>query len=347
MIAVQCASCAPRASAALRRAGRSSKASTSRRSASTGGLIDVHHHILPPEYRFAPGLVYDSPGNISRPWTPEMSLEDMDKGGVETAITSMSSPNVWFGDNALRTRLARVCNEYAATMARDHPGRFGLFASLPMPDVDASLREIEHAFDVLGADGAVFLTSLNGKYPGDPVFTPVLEELNRRKAVVYTHPTVIDACKGLLPGVPAAVVEFGADTTRAIASLVFSGAASRFPDIRFIFSHAGGTMPFIVERFTRLARRKDLAAKLPRGVLHELKKFHYEVAQAAHAGALSSLTELVPVRQIMFGTDYPYRSAADIRRGLRKSGVGADALPAIHRSNALRLFPKFSRARPS
>lgn len=306
-------------------------------------MIDVHHHILPPGYLQAPGLVYDSPGNVSREWTPQMSLEDMDAGGVQAAITSMSSPNVWFGDLALRRRLARLCNEYAAGMVRDYPGRFGMFASLPMPDVEASLREIGYAFDVLHADGVVFLTSLEGRYPGDPVFTPVLEELDRRRAVVYTHPTVHPACKGLIPGVPASTIEFGTDTTRAIASLLFSGAAARFRNIRFIFSHAGGTLPFIIERFTRLARRPDLAAKLPRGVLPELKRFHYEVAQAAHPMALASLGELVPMSQVMFGTDYPYRTAADIRRGLARCELSPAELSAIHGTNAAKLFPRLSR----
>ena len=270
-----------------------------------------------------------------------MAIEDMDRGGTATAITCI------YAGGALAGRpdapgIARDCNEYAARMGTDHPGRFGLFATLPMPDVEGSLREIEYALDVLGADGIYFQTSYGNKWLGDEAFAPVWQELNRRKAVVFTHPHAPDCCAGLLPGIPPAVIEYPADTTRAIASLVFSGTATRCPDVRFIFCHAGGTVPFLIERFTRLAARKDFAARLPQGVLHELKRFYYELAQAAHPMAVSSLRQLVPVSQILFGTDYPYRSTADIAKGVSKCGFSTAELERINRRNALRLFPRFS-----
>lgn len=304
-------------------------------------IIDVHHHVSPPA--FISELVRRKLDE--RPlmrWSVEQSLEDMDRGGVATAIASITTPGVWFGDDAAAVSLARACNEYATKLAGDHPGRFGTFAILPLPDVDASLREIEYSLDVLKADGVCLMTSYGDKWLGDAAFSPVMNELNRRKAVVYTHPTLADCCRNLIADVPRAVVEFGTDTTRAIASLLFTGTAARCPDIRFIFSHAGGTMPFLIERFVRAPlQNKKLAPKVPDGVLPALRRFHYDVAQAANPAAMSALREVVPVSQIVFGTDFPYRTVADHVKGLRESGFSEEDLRHIFRSNAAELLPRW------
>ncbi len=297
--------------------------------------IDVHHHIVPPSYR---SVGPDRPFLDS--WSPQAALEDMDRGGTQTSITCIYSGGAFAG-RPDAARIARDCNEYATRLSVDHPGRFGVFATLPMPDVDACLREVGYALDELKADGVYMQTSYGNKWLGDPSFAPLWKELNRRRAVVFMHPHAPDCCAGILPGIPPATIEYAADTTRAIASLVFSGTASLCPDVRFIFCHAGGTMPFIVERFTRLAQRKDMAAKLPHGVLHELKRFHYECAQAAHPMAMSSLRQLVAVSQILFGTDDPYRTTVDIAKGLAKCGFSDAELARIDRGNALKLFPRF------
>jgi predicted TIM-barrel fold metal-dependent hydrolase len=147
--------------------------------------IDVHHHISPPAY-IKETFKLQQPPTLA--WTPEKSLEDMDKAGVAVAITSITTPGVWLGDDAQGRHLARLCNDYAATLAADHPGRFGVFAALPLPDREGSLREIEYGLDVLKADGIALLTNYRDKWLGDPAFDPVMEELNRRKAIVYTHP---------------------------------------------------------------------------------------------------------------------------------------------------------------
>ena len=302
--------------------------------------IDVHHHLAPPRYvaELAPRQILQPP---TRNWTPARSIEDMDKAGVATAITSITTPGVWFGDSAAARRLARECNEYAARLVTDFPGRFGMFAAVPLPDVDGSLREIAYALDVLKTDGICLFTSYGDKWLGDPAFAPVMEEVNRRQAVVYTHPTAANCCRNLVPDIPPAVIEYGTDTTRTIASLLFSGAAARFPDIRFIFSHAGGTMPFLTERFTRLPlTNKDLESRVPKGVVYELRKFHYDTAQAAHPMALASLLKLVPVSHVLLGTDFPFRTSADQVNGLIEYGFSAGDLRAIDRDNALRLLPR-------
>jgi predicted TIM-barrel fold metal-dependent hydrolase len=308
--------------------------------AGTPHRIDVHHHIAPP--RYIAELTPKQPLQpVSRNWTPARSVEDMDKAGVATAITSITTPGVWFGDDAAAGRLARECNEYAAKLVADFPGRFGVFAVMPLPDVEGTLREIAHALDVLKTDGIGLFTSYGDKWLGDPAFTPVMEELNRRQTVPYTHPTAANCCRNLVPDVPPAVIEYGTDTTRTIASVLFSGTAARFPDVRFIFSHAGGTMPFLTERFTRLPlANKDLEPRVPKGVVYELRKFHYDVAQAAHPMALASLLKLVPVSQVLFGTDFPFRAALDHVKGLTDYGFSASDLRAIDRENAVRLLPR-------
>jgi predicted TIM-barrel fold metal-dependent hydrolase len=300
--------------------------------------IDVHHHHTPPPY-LAALVAGNIPGPV-RDWTPDKSLADMDQAGVATALTSITTPALRFLDDPGARKVARECNEYSAKLAGDSKGRFGMFAAMPMPYVEATLQEIAFALDTLRADGIGLLTSYGDKWLGDPAFAPVMSELNRRKAVVYTHPTTANGCANLIPDVPESIIEWGTDTTRTIASLVFSGTAARLPDVKWIFSHGGGTLPFLTERFVRLPSiNKHLAARVPHGVEHELRRFYYDTAQAAHPYALASLTKLVPVSQIVFGTDFPYRTAAEHVKGLTGYGFGASDLLAIDRGNAVRLMP--------
>lgn len=307
--------------------------------------IDVHHHHTPPPY-VAAITARNIPGPV-RDWTPEKSIADMDKAGVATAVTSITTPALRFLDDAGARKLARESNEYSAKLVADSKGRFGMFAVMPMPYVDATLHEIAYALDTLKADGIGLLTSYGDKWLGDPAFAPVMDELSRRKAVVYTHPTTANCCVNLIPDVPESIIEWGTDTTRTIASLVFSGTAARCPDLKIIFSHGGGTMPFLAERFSRLPLiNKSLAPRVPNGVEHELRRFYYDTAQASHPMALASLTKLVPVSQILFGTDFPYRTAADHVKGLTAYGFSASDLAGIDRENAVRLIPRLKAQRP-
>lgn len=301
--------------------------------------IDVHHHFLPPRHLERILALRES----GRPpqWSPELSLDQMDRNGVATAVVSIVQPGIWFGNNEEARGLARLCNEYGARMAKDHPGRFGLFAALPLPDIEGSLREIEYALDTLHADGIGLLTQHDGKYLGDPAFAAVFDELNRRKAVVYVHPTQPNCCMGLVKGVTVSTIEYATDSTRTIASVLFSGTAARCPDIRFIFSHGGGTLPFLLGRFERLAAdRKD--SFLPQGARPELRKFYYEVAQANHAGALDALLEMAPVSNVLYGSDYPFRPVSEVTEGVARYHFTAAQRRAIERDNAVRMMPRLA-----
>jgi predicted TIM-barrel fold metal-dependent hydrolase len=301
--------------------------------------IDVHHHLVPPGYLEEIGARRQGGGGI--PWSPALSIEDMDRNGIAQSLISLVQPGVWFGDVEQGRRLSRQSNEFAAKLVRDYPGRFGSFATIPLPDAEGSLKEIEYALDTLKADGIGLMTSYGDKYLGDPAFAPVWQELNRRKAVVYTHPLTPDCCRNVMSGViPPGVIEYATDTTRTIASLVFSGTAARYPDIKWIFSHSGGTMPFLLSRFTREeATMKEREQKLPKGVMYELKKFHYDTAQGNHGGALQALMKLVKPSQVLFGTDYPFRPGAEEVDGLAAYPYKRQERQAIERLNALKLMP--------
>ncbi len=300
--------------------------------------IDVHHHLYPPEYLARLGRHLKVPLIMST-WTPERSLDQMDCAGIRTALLSITAPGVWFGDPAEARQLARISNEYGAGLKRDHAGRFGLYAALPTPDLDGSLAEIAYAMDTLHADGIGMFTSYGDKWLGDPLFAPIYEELNRRKAVLYTHPTDAPCCVGLVPTITDYVVEWGTDTTRSIATMVFNDFAGRYPDIKVIFSHAGGTMPFLIERFEVQAKLGNYPKTLPDGPHPALRHFHYDTAQASNPEALGTLMKLVPPSQIVFGTDYPYRTCEEHVRNLAAMELRPEDLAAIESGNARRLMP--------
>jgi len=313
----------------------------------TAHLIDVHHHILPPDYVAQVGDARIGPLTVSGrtpEWTAERSLEAMERNGIANVVTSISTPGVFFGDGAEARALARLSNDYAAGLRREHPRQFGFFAILPLPEVDGSLAEIEYALDQLKADGVGLMTNYGGRYPGEPAFAPVFDELNRRKAVVYFHPTAAP-CGFAFDKVPAATLEFPFDTTRAIASLLFGGTFSRCRNIRFIFSHAGGAVPFLAERIARLEARPDFKREVPDGVVAELQRLYYDTALSANRFAFAALLALVPVGNVLFGSDYPFAPettmAASVR-ALKTLGLAPRDLLAVERENALELFPRFS-----
>lgn len=296
--------------------------------------IDVHHHYASPA--FVVEMARREMGNPRyREWTPQVSFDEMDSSGVATAMLSSSRPGVWFGNTPADIEVARKLstdmNEYGAKLVSDYPDRFGLFATLPLPDVDGTLREIEHAYDVLNADGVTVMSNYGDIYLGDPRLEPVMAELNRRRAIVYEHPLREDRDN------PFNGIELITETTRTIASLIGNGTVVRYPDIRFIFAHGGGTIGASAGRMGRLGEAS------PNGLMYELRKFYYDTGQAYQRPLLLSYKNLVPISQIVFGTDFPFRGATVTAQGLRENGDFTDAeLFAIERGNALKLFPRFA-----
>jgi 6-methylsalicylate decarboxylase len=312
-------------------------------------LIDTHHHFYPPEYQ---KLWLDWEDQRKLPhfagqvaWSKAKAIEDMDRAGIRVGVLSIAStPGVWFNLDADKSsRLARDCNEFAAEMMRDNVGRFGLFATLSMLDIDSTLREIEYALDTLKADGVGLQTNYGDKWLGHAAFKPVFDELNRRKAVVYVHPLVASCCAQLSVGAFPAAIEVPHDTTRTITSLLLSGGLARWRNIDWLFSHAGGTMPMMAGRIESFYARSEGAsgapAFAPEGIMGELRRLNYDTANATSAAAIAALRELVPVSKITYGSDYPYFGLDQMKK-LEQLDFDEPDLRAIGSGNACRLIPR-------
>jgi 6-methylsalicylate decarboxylase len=305
--------------------------------------IDVHHHFFPPFLLDAWQKAATANAPLVRNWTLARSLEQMDHGGVATAILSIPTGlNLRdLSDEQIR-QMTRKCNDFAVQAGKDHSGRFGLFALMPMPHIDATLKEIEYALDVIKADGIGLNTSYGDKWLGDPTFKPVLDELNRRKAVLYVHPLGPQCCSSLMSHVPPSFTEYPQDTNRAVMSLLFSGTFTRTRDISWIFSHAGAAVPLLAGRVNALSKAqiRNTAELLPDGVDFELKRLRYETANAAYAPNMAALLKFAPLSQVLFGTDYPYVSVVENVADLNRIGLSAAELKAIERDNAVALLPR-------
>lgn len=307
-------------------------------------IIDVHHHIVPPTWLAQMDIIGRSDFPLKN-WSIQKTLDDMDKGGVAVSMTSPTTPQVTPLAKDVAVKVARESNDYAKKLMTDHPARFGVFATLPLPHVDESLKEIAYAFDTLKADGVGIMTSYQDKWLGHPSFEPVWQELNRRKATVYTHPTAANCCVNLVQGVPEYMIEFGTDTVRTIASLILSGTSQKYKDINWIWSHGGGGLTAFAERFLiQVVSVPPYKDKLTRQQVEaELKRFYYDTAQVSGSITLEALSKLVPTSQIVYGTDFPYRTAADHTKGVTAFFKGDD-LKKVERENALRIIPRLKAA---
>jgi predicted TIM-barrel fold metal-dependent hydrolase len=298
------------------------------------GIIDVHAHFQSPAIR-----ALNQPGPMNG-WSLEKQIEDMDVAGVARAMLSVTTPGVPATGDAAR-RIARETNEYAAKLSTDHGKRFGSFLCLPMDNLDAALSEVAHGMDALKANGVCLFTSYAGKYLGDASFDPLFAELNRRKAVVYIHPTNAACCTRILPEVPDTVVEYGTDTTRAIASYVYRGAARRYPDVKMIWSHSGGTMPHLIERFDFIDRNPQSRQQVPDGFRATAARFWYDIAQASNPVATRALRTVVPMERIVFGTDYPFRTSLEHVKGLEEGKVfSRRELTSLYHANVEARLPE-------
>lgn len=311
--------------------------------------IDVHHHIVPVDY--IAGLekigITNSLGKAFPEWSAKTSLDLMDANGIKAAVVSLSAPGVFFGNAGHAAGLARMCNEISAKLIGDHPVRFGAYATLALPDVDASLKELSYALDTLKLDGVVLMSNYAGRYVGDPNFQELYAELNKRKAVVYVHPTDPVAGNPLGQEIPTFLMEVTFETARVVFNLLYKGVLEQYPDIKWIFSHAGGVIPYIAWR-VMLGQFiiPDAGKTVPRGVPYYLKQLFYDTGLSANPHALSSLRELVEPSQILFGTDYPFAPdlvTAETVKGLRNyRGFSPDEMDAIEYGNALKLFPRLA-----
>jgi predicted TIM-barrel fold metal-dependent hydrolase len=332
-------------------------------------LFDMHHHFASPSWI----KKVKADGALNPSWegySPAKTVEMMDQAGIDVAFASQSTPGVWlvdgYGNNLLAAAdnprsakvptqtvdearmLVREMNEFGAKMVSDYPGRFGILAALALPDIDGSLRAIEYAFDTLKLQGIGILTSYGNRWIGDPAFAPVFEELNRRKAVVYTHPTAAPCCRDLVAGVPMTTLEFSTDTARTIISWIASGSAKRFPDIRWIHSHGGGTL--VASRFLQ----GDEGSSNLRGTpepgsrLYYVRQYFYDT-NSSNEATLGALKKMMGASQVVWGhfdIPRPRDASGEGMQGIKRladTEVFTPAeLRAIGSENVLRLFPQYA-----
>ena len=299
--------------------------------------IDVHQHVLPPFW--IDGLKQRH--SVHRPpaWTPEAAIACMDSRAITKGILSLTAPAISDWAENERPAIARSVNEYTAKVVGCWPERFGNFATLPLPDIDAALRELAYAFDTLAADGVVLLSNYSDRYLGDPWFEPLWSELNRREAVVFIHPTRSTLRE--LAGIPAPFLDFPCDTSRSANDMVLNGVLDRHRKMRVILSHAGGFVPYAAQRFAACAALMPGAAG-PDVIVESFRRFYFDTALSSSRFTIPSLKAFADPSRIVFGSDFPYGpggAAEQFTEMLDASALlSATERAAINRKNALTLF---------
>ena len=317
--------------------------------------VDVHMHFIPAFYRHALASAnMSSPDGISAlpPWDEEDFLRVMDSLQIETAVLSISSPGVHFGNDRKALGLARKVNDEGRRLMDRYPGRIGLFASLPLPDLEASIKEAARALDDLGADGVVFESNHHGVYLGDPVLDPLYAELDKRSAVIFVHPTS-PACECSAREsklYPRPMLEFLFDSTRSIADMVLSGVLKRFPNLKVIVPHAGAALPILMERIELLLPLLGRPGEsVPPSMREAMRELHFDLAGAPVPQLLPALLSVADIKHIHYGSDYPFTpedSCSRLAERIASTPILTSADQAlIWRDNALELFPRFANPR--
>jgi predicted TIM-barrel fold metal-dependent hydrolase len=312
--------------------------------------VDIHQHVIPDFYWDASNEDGNAAGGITPPrWSLDGAIAYLDEAGIDVAVPSISTPGVHFGDDAAARTLARQVNEYLAGIKHDRPDRFGAFAALPLPDVEGSLEQIAYALDVLELDGVSIFTNAGGTYLGDSRFDPIFTELQRRRAVVFVHPTASPDPIAHTLGLPDTLLDYPVDTSRAIAKLHYSNTFARTPDVKYVFVHAGGTIPFLASRFAIVDEMDVIPGAQERGTFADaLPRLHWDTASAFSDPVLHMLRSVTGLGNVMFGTDYPYPRDAISIGGLRQIQNTAELddaeRDAILGRSAARLIPRLARA---
>jgi predicted TIM-barrel fold metal-dependent hydrolase len=309
------------------------------------GCIDVHHHFLSQQYLDSVGIeraaMPGSAGHVE-PWTALQSLELMDAFGIAAAVISVSAPGIGLDNGQKTADLARACNDAQARIVHDHPGRFGMFAILPLPDIDASLRELEYAYGALSADGVVLMSNYAGDYIGTRKFWAIFAELNRHKSVALVHPTLPHGFRGF-SGVSLSTLEFPFDTARAIVSMLYDGTPANFPDVKIIWSHAGGAMPYLAGRTAVLSQRNNEFRLSGDKLLSAMHNFYYDLTQSFSVPTFEALRAIVPIDHMLFGSDCPFAKEPQIRTALdelNRLALTLEERIRLRSENALALFPR-------
>jgi 6-methylsalicylate decarboxylase len=311
--------------------------------------VDLHHHVIPDFYWDASNEDGNAAGGINPPpWSLDGAIAYLDEAGIDVAVASISTPGVHFGDDAAARKLARQVNEYLADVKRNRPDRFGGFAILPLPDIEGALEQVEYALDVLELDGVSVMTNAGGSYLGDSRFDPIFAELQRRAAVVFVHPTASPDPIAHTLGLPDTLLDYPVDTSRAIAKLHFSNTLARTPDVKYVFVHAGGTIPFVASRFAIVDEMDVIPGAQERGAFAEaLPRLYWDTASAFGDPVLHMLRSVTGIENVVLGTDYPYPRDAISIGGLHQlqntAELDDDERRGVLGGSAARLIPRLAR----
>jgi 6-methylsalicylate decarboxylase len=312
----------------------------------TSLTIDTHHHILPDFFWQETENAHAPIGGLAPlRWSKEATISFMDDAGIDVAVVSLSTPGVHTGDSAKARALARRCNEFAAELVRARPDRFAGFACIPLPDIDASLEELSYALDVLRLDGLVLFTNSNGVYLGDAILEPVFDELERRKLVVFVHPNPSPDAAAHSLGLPDNLLDFPTDTNRVVAQMHYTNRFARTPNVKYIFSHAGGSIPYLAARFAIIDEMDFIAGGEQRGAAADMfRRIYWDTALAASDPVLRMLRDVAGINQVLYGTDFPYLrrdlAVSSHQRILQSTALNDSERHAILGNNAVRLFPR-------
>jgi predicted TIM-barrel fold metal-dependent hydrolase len=308
--------------------------------------IDTHHHILPDFFYQATNDPRAPVGGLApMHWSKEAMISFLDDAGIEVAVTSISTPGVHLGVSDKARSLARRCNEFAAELVQAKPDRFASFACLPLPDVDSSLDELAYALDVLNLDGVVLFTNSLGVYLGDAALEPVFVELERRKSVVFVHPNPSPDVAAHSLGLPDNLLDFPTDTNRAVAQMHYTNRFARTPHVKYIFSHAGGSIPYLAARFAIIDEMGFIPGAEERGAAADMfRRMYWDTALSASEPVLRMLRDIAGIDRALFGTDFPYLRrdlAVNSKQKILESSALNDAeRRAVLEDNASRLFPR-------
>ncbi len=310
------------------------------------GMVDVHFHLIPQFYRDAVYAAGTGPAIARYPeWTPQLALELMDGNGIALSMLSLAQPGVNFLPPADAAGFTRRCNDYAAALIGQYPERFGCFGLVPMHDIGAAIAEAEYCLDTLRFEGISLFASYGEKFLGDIAFDPLLQFLDERAAVVHVHPSLHPSSKTLALPWPGFMIEYVFDTTRAAVNLLFSGALERFARIRFILSHAGGTLPYVAWRLS-VAPMIDarLKQRSREQIFAGFKTFWYDNALASGTQPMATLTQIAAKERILFGSDWPFCNGRVVKEEVADFAapgfLDAETTAMIARRNALALFPR-------
>jgi predicted TIM-barrel fold metal-dependent hydrolase len=322
---------------------------------STLRLVDVHHHVVLPEYEaaLARAGVADPSRPLRRRVTPQQALDAMAELGIVAAVLNpLSAAGVHHGSDEHAQYLAQTTNEALAKFASHAPDRLGFFAALPLPDLDGALRQLEVALDHLRADGVILLSSQNGRYVGDLDFDALYAEMDRRGVIVFVHPASPAYVPTLRLNLWAAYVEYPFEITRVAANLIYNGITSRYPNIKWILAHGGGALPYLSVRL-RLMEESDKNSpsfidRVPEGVAPHLRSFYFDVALVGGAAPIAALVEMADPARLLYGSDWPYLRrefvSDQIAEMVRLPQFASGGLASIERRNAADAFRRF-RAR--